>query len=106
LQLDIPVWVTDDQIRQANLLDVNISADPGRDLEDFILENSVDLPMLSVLTPLPGTDIYGRMKDDISITDLDYYTLTNAVIPTKMNEEEFYSRFAGMVSSFHANGKV
>jgi len=62
--------------------------------------------MLSVLTPLPGTDIYRTMKNEISITDLDYYTLTNAVMPTKMDEEEFYSRFAGMVSSFHANGKV
>jgi len=75
-------------------------------LEDFILENSVDLPMLSVLTPLPGTDIYSTMKNDIFITDLDYYTLTNAVVPTKMAEEEFYSRFSRMISSFHANGKV
>ena len=75
-------------------------------LEDFILENSVDLPMLSVLTPLPGTEIYRTMKNEISVTDLDYYTLTNAVMPTKMDEEEFYSRFSGMISSFHANGKV
>ena len=75
-------------------------------LEDFILENSVDLPMLSVLTPLPGTDIYGRLKNEIFITDLDYYTLTNAVVPTKMDEEEFYSRFSRMISTFHANGKV
>jgi hopanoid C-3 methylase len=75
-------------------------------LEDFILENSVDLPMLSVLTPLPGTDIYKTMKNEIFITDLDYYTLTNAVVPTKMNEEDFYSRFSRMISSFHTNGKV
>lgn len=75
-------------------------------LEDFIMENSVDLPMLSVLTPLPGTDLYGKIKNDILITDLDYYTLTNAVMPTRMEEEEFYSRFSGMLSSFHVNGKV
>ncbi len=35
-------------------------------LEDFILENSVDLPMLSVLTPLPGTDLYERIKKRFS----------------------------------------
>ncbi len=75
-------------------------------LEGFILENSVDLPMLSILTPLPGTDFYTKMKKDIFITDLDYYTLTNAVVPTKMDEGEFYSRFSGMVSSFHSKGKV
>jgi hypothetical protein len=36
--IEIPDWVKDNQIREADLLDVEISAQPGRDFENFILE--------------------------------------------------------------------
>jgi hypothetical protein len=36
-QIEIPDWVTEEQINRAGLLDVHISA-PGRDFEDFVLE--------------------------------------------------------------------
>jgi len=36
--IDIPDWVKDNQIENAELLDVEISAQPGRDFEDFVLE--------------------------------------------------------------------
>lgn len=36
-QIEIPDWVTEEQISRAGLLDVHISA-PGRDFEDFVLE--------------------------------------------------------------------
>ena len=88
------------------IVGLDYTPDDFSSLENFILDNSIDLPMLSVLTPLPGTGLYGKMESEISITDLDFYTLTNAVAPTKMDEGEFYSRFSRMVSSFHAKGKV
>ncbi|MFH1139150.1 MAG: radical SAM protein [Pseudomonadota bacterium] len=72
-------------------------------LEDFISGSGIDLPMLSILTPLPGTPLFDRMKDRIIIHDLDYYTLTNAVVPTRMREDDFYSRFATLAAGFHAN---
>ena len=61
-----------------------------RDAEKYIKDNKIDLPMITVLTPLPGTNMYKPYESQITIHDLDYYTLTNAVIPTKMKENDFF----------------
>jgi len=57
--------------------------------------------VISVLTPIPGTPLYEKMKKDIVIDDLDYYTFTNAVTKTKMPEARFYKTFADMVKRLH-----
>jgi len=36
--IEVPDWVTEEQIGRARLLDVAISAQPGRDFQDFVLE--------------------------------------------------------------------
>ena len=43
------------------------------------------------------------MKPLINNHDLDYYTFTNAVIPTRMAEDEFYSTYARMLKRFLAH---
>ena len=43
-----------------------------------------------------------KMKKDIVINDLDYYTFTNAVTRTKMPEAQFYKTFADMVKRLHS----
>ena len=45
-------------------------------------------------------------KSSIIIHDLDYYTLTNAVIPTRLGEKRFYQQYARLIKSFHANAKL
>jgi radical SAM superfamily enzyme YgiQ (UPF0313 family) len=69
-------------------------------------ENPVDLPMYTVLTPLPGTALYAAMKDRITNHDLDYYTLTNAVVPTLLEERTFYEKFAALIKTGHAGAKL
>jgi len=63
-------------------------------LASFIVEHDIDIPIVSVLTPLPGTRLYEQARDWITIKDLDYYTFTNAVIQTKLPEDVFYARYA------------
>lgn len=75
-------------------------------LRNYLRENPIDLPMLSILTPLPGTPLYDSMKDTITIHDLDYYTLTNAVVPTRMDEKAFYENYADLMRSGHAEAKL
>ena len=75
-------------------------------LEGYITQHQVDLPMITVLTPLPGTPLYDEMKGDICLDNLDYYTLTNAVTPTALAEKEFYQRYAGLLKMSHHNARL
>jgi hopanoid C-3 methylase len=69
-------------------------------LENFVKNNPIDLPLPAILTPIPGTPLYKQMKERITIHNLDYYTFTNAVMPTKMNEREFYENYSLLLESF------
>lgn len=72
----------------------------------YIAENRIDLPVVTILTPFPGTKLYDAMRESIAVRDLDYYTLTNAVTPTALPEAEFYARFAALVTTAHADSRV
>lgn len=72
-----------------------------RALEDFIAAGRIEIPVVSILTPLPGTKLYSEMKEQITITDLDYYTFTNAVTKTKIPQNLFYQTYADMVKRLH-----
>jgi hopanoid C-3 methylase len=72
-----------------------------RQLESFILRQKIQIPVLSILTPMPGTKLYEQRKKDIVLFDLDYYTFTNAVTKTKMSEAGFYQTYADLVQRLH-----
>ncbi len=72
-------------------------------LEKFVSTHPIDLPLPSILTPIPGTPLYRKLKDRITISNLDYYTFTNAVTPTLMAEKEFYEIYSTMLNRFIAH---
>ncbi|QTA82338.1 Radical SAM domain-containing protein [Desulfonema limicola] len=74
-------------------------------LNNFVNSHDIDLPLPSILTPLPGTPIYEQLKHKITIHDLDYYTFTNAVLPTKIEEKAFYQTYSDLLSTFIAHVK-
>jgi radical SAM superfamily enzyme YgiQ (UPF0313 family) len=77
-------------------------------LETFIDQSDIDLPIPAVLTPIPGTPLYHQMASKIQIDNLDYYTFTNAVTPTRMAEAQFYQSYAALLehclSRVHSGG--
>ena len=80
----------------------NYIINPAYDEKDFdrvaqfIDDNPILYAGFTVMTPFPGTPQYDEMKDNITITDLDYYNLTNAVVKTKLPENLFYTRMADL----------
>ncbi|MDA3832739.1 MAG: cobalamin-dependent protein [Spirochaetales bacterium] len=75
-------------------------------LQRYINDHTIDLPMITVLTPLPGTPLYQEYQSKITITDLDYYTLTNAVMETKLDTALFYQRYATLLAEGHRGAKL
>lgn len=98
---ELGVTIVGDFIVSADYDDARFEA-----LGAYLAERRIDLPMLSVLTPLPGTPLHAAMQDRIVIRDLDYYTLTNAVVATRLDERRFYEQYAGLVKACHANARV
>lgn len=86
--------------------------DPQYDHRDFdallgfLAENPIDLPIFTVMTPLPGTALHRSLEDRITNHDLDYYTLSNAVLPTRLEEGEFYRRYAELFHLTHPKAKI
>lgn len=78
----------------------SLIADPGWGEEDFDgLERFVtalDLPnpTFTVLTPLPGTELWEGAKSRLTTRDYGYFDVMHLVLPSRLQPERFYRRFA------------
>lgn len=75
-------------------------------LNTYLTEKQIDLPMITVMTPLPGTPLYAEQQHRIINHNLDYYTLTNAVTKTKLDEKRFYTLYAELLANSHNNARL
>jgi len=75
-------------------------------LSEYLSEQQIDLPMVTVMTPLPGTTLYREQQHRIVNHNLDYYTLTNAVLPTRLDEKKFYTRYAEVLATSHKDARL
>ncbi len=51
---------------------------------------AVAIPLLTILTPLPGTELYRVYRDKLLTTDHRLFDLLHAVLPTRLPRDEFY----------------
>jgi radical SAM superfamily enzyme YgiQ (UPF0313 family) len=78
----------------------NFIVDPAWDREDFArLREWIDVNAtynsgFSVLTPLPGTDLWDTARREVTTRDWEMYDIIHTVLPTKLPLEEFYEEYA------------
>ena len=78
----------------------NFIVDPGWEHEDFArLRNWIERmgtfnSGFSVLTPLPGTDLWRQTKEQVTTHDWEMYDIIHTVLPTKLPLEEFYEEYS------------
>ncbi len=73
---------------------------------DYIKKKSIDTPAFSVLTPLPGTELYRELKQDLQVQNFDLYDLLHAVLPTTLSLETFYQEFANLWKAVYKKQKM
>jgi radical SAM superfamily enzyme YgiQ (UPF0313 family) len=99
----------DNNIRAINILKdlgvgftPNFIVDPGWDRDDFArLRGWIDNmgaynSGFSILTPLPGTDLWDTAKQQVVTHDWEMYDIVHTVLPTKLPLDEFYSEYSGL----------
>ncbi|HEX9940758.1 MAG TPA: cobalamin-dependent protein [Thermoanaerobaculia bacterium] len=78
----------------------NFIVDPAWDHDDFarlrawIEETGAYNSGFSVLTPLPGTDLWETAKHQVTTHDWEMYDIIHAVLPTKLPLDEFYEEYS------------
>jgi radical SAM superfamily enzyme YgiQ (UPF0313 family) len=59
-------------------------------LYEYVRTLTIGVPLFSILTPLPGTQLYRAYQDKLLTTDHRLFDLLHAVLPTRLPRAEFY----------------
>jgi radical SAM superfamily enzyme YgiQ (UPF0313 family) len=62
-------------------------------LYDYIEEMGVAMPLVSIQTPLPGTELWRQNRDKLLTEDFRLYDLSHALVPTRLPRDEFYRQY-------------
>ena len=63
------------------------------DLSEYVRSLQIAVPLFTILTPLPGTQLHRVYKEKLLTTDHRLFDLLHAVLPTRLPREEFYKQF-------------
>lgn len=63
-------------------------------LYDHINAMGIALPLVTILTPLPGTQLHRAREAELLTRDARLFDLLHAVLPTKLPRERFYAKLA------------
>ncbi|MHB1415843.1 MAG: B12-binding domain-containing radical SAM protein [Chloroflexota bacterium] len=73
---------------------------------DYLKSRQIGLPDFSVLTPLPGTVFYKRVRDQLVTDNYELFDLLHALLPTKLPLAEFYRQLTGLYGTGYSPGRV
>jgi radical SAM superfamily enzyme YgiQ (UPF0313 family) len=80
----------------------NFIVDPAWDREDFtrlrdwIEQMGAYNSGFSILTPLPGTDLWDAAKQQVTTRNWEMFDIVHAVLPTKLPLDEFYQEYSAL----------
>ena len=62
-------------------------------LYETINEMGVAVPLITILTPLPGTQLYREKQAELLTTDTRLFDLLHSVLPTRLPRDVFYKKY-------------
>ncbi len=80
----------------AFIVDPDWTADDFKQLRDYVTEKEITHTQFTVLTPLPGTQLYRKHFDELLTYDYTCYDTLHAVTRTRLPRTEFYQHFANL----------
>jgi radical SAM superfamily enzyme YgiQ (UPF0313 family) len=80
----------------AFIIDPDWEVDDFKRLRDYVTEMQITHTQFTVLTPLPGTELYRQKKNELLTHDYSCYDTMHSVLPTRLPREQFYQQFANL----------
>jgi len=80
----------------AFIVDPDWDEDDFQRLRDYVSRKKITHTQYTVLTPLPGTDLYRDRYEELLTNDYRCFDTLHAVLPTRLPRESFYENFASL----------
>jgi len=80
----------------AFIVDPQFTKEDFRQLKRYREEKGIIYPQFTILTPLPGTDLYRQRYDELVTHDYRLFDALHSVLPTRLPRDEFYQEFASL----------
>ncbi len=80
----------------AFIADPNWTREDFKSLRDYVSDKEITHTQFTVLTPLPGSELWRDRYDELLTHDYSCYDCLHAVLPTRLPREEFYKEFANL----------
>ena len=80
----------------AFIVDPDWTEDDFKRLRDYVTEKQITHTQFTVLTPLPGTELYEQWHDKLLTRDYRCFDTLHSVVPTRLGREDFYRHFANL----------
>jgi radical SAM superfamily enzyme YgiQ (UPF0313 family) len=65
-------------------------------LRHYIRQWKLYFPSFTILTPLPGTELYRRLRERLTTENLELFDCVHAVLPTRLSLPDFYHEFCDL----------
>jgi radical SAM superfamily enzyme YgiQ (UPF0313 family) len=80
----------------AFIVDPSWQADDFKRLRDYVTSRGITHTQFTVLTPLPGTELYRHREHELLTRDYTCFDVLHAVTKTRLEREDFYHHFADL----------
>jgi radical SAM superfamily enzyme YgiQ (UPF0313 family) len=88
------------------IIDPSFQEKDFRRLRQYILDRKLYSPSLTILTPLPGTDLFARVKEKLVTTNYELFDYVHAVLPTNLKLADFYREFTELYKTGYAWSQI
>ncbi len=78
----------------AFIIDPDWEVDDFKKLRDYVTAKGITHTQFTILTPLPGTELFEKRKSEILTDDYRCFDAMHSVLKTRLDREEFYRQFA------------
>jgi hopanoid C-3 methylase len=78
------------------IVDPSWDRDDFKRLRDWIETMGAYNSGFSILTPLPGTDLWDTASEQVTTHEWEMYDIVHTVLPTKLPLEEFYEEYSAL----------
>jgi radical SAM superfamily enzyme YgiQ (UPF0313 family) len=94
------------EVIAAFIIDPSFQKQDFQRLRQYILDRKLYSPSLTILTPLPGTDLFARVKEKLVTTNYELFDYVHAVLPTRLKLPDFYQEFTELYKTGYAWSQI